>query len=255
MVEPVLIGAGRVGLALARRAAERGLKAPLLGRSDGWDVLDASPGQPVALCVRNDDLDAVLDRVPPHRWPDLVFLQNGMLRDWLRAHDLAAATRGLLFFAVADRSADAQPGGTTPLWGPHAQSLATWLAALGLPAEAVAERPFADVELEKLLWNSCLGVLCQAHGCTVAQVAGDHAEQLKALVGELAALARPALGALADDQGLSERIARYSLQLGDYRAAVKEWRWRNGWFVAEAARRRLACPLHTALLTQAGLPI
>lgn len=253
MVEPILVGAGRVGLALARRAAERGMTAPLLGRHDSWEALQAPAGQPIALCVRNDDLDAVLARVPLHRQADLVFLQNGMLRDWLRDHNLDMATRGLLFFAVADRSAQPVPGGVSPLWGPHAAGLAAWLRALDLPADAVHAREFADIELEKLLWNCCLGVVCQARKCTVAQAATEHAAQLAGLVAELARLGRPALGATVDDGTLVERIAGYSVQLGDYRAAVKEWPWRNGWFVAEAARHNLPCPLHDALLAQAGI--
>ncbi|MBI5609948.1 MAG: hypothetical protein HY902_13830 [Deltaproteobacteria bacterium] len=253
MVEPIFIGAGRIGRALARRAAQRGLEAPLLGRHDAWDVLEAPQGQPIALCVRNDDLGAVLARVPAHRHTDLVFLQNGMLRDWLREHDLELATRGLLFFAVPDRNAEPQPGGVTPLWGPHAQALAGWLRSLDLPAEAVHAAAFANVELEKLLWNTCLGVVCQARHCSVAQAATAHAGLLAELAIELARLGRPALGADVDDAALVERMVAYSVQLGDYRAAVKEWPWRNGWFVAEAARLGRTCPVHGALLAQAGI--
>jgi ketopantoate reductase len=251
MIEPILVGAGRIGLALARRAETKGTPTQLLGRHDRWDVLDQPAGQPIALCVRNDDLAVVLPRIPQHRHCDLLFLQNGMLRDWLAKQGLAQASRGLLFFAVADRTCDPAPGGVSPLWGHHAQEFANWLNALDLPAAAVTAQEFADIELEKLLWNCCLGVVCQAQHCTATEAATMYASQLADLVAELAQVGRPALRAQADNEALTQRIISYSLQLGDYRAAVKEWPWRNGWFVAEAKRRNMACPLHDRLLHQA----
>ena len=53
---------------------------------------------------------------------------------------------------------------------------------------------------------------------------------------------------------LMQRLCAYSLSIADYRGAVKEWAWRNGWFVEVAAARGVTTPTHARLLAQAGLP-
>lgn len=251
--QALVIGAGRIGTALAEQSRQRGLQVPLLTRHDGWQALQAVAGTPIVVCVRNDDLSAVVARVPPHRRGDLVFVQNGMLRPWLAAHGFDNPTRGLLFFAVAQRGDAPAPGASSPLCGPHAPAVAQWLRALDLPAEAVTPAAFAAVEVEKLLWNCAFGLLCQAHACTVGQVVQQHRAELAALCAELLALAAPVCGAELELGALVERLCSYSLAIGDYRGAVKELPWRNGWFVAQARQLGVACPLHTALLQQAGV--
>ncbi len=250
----VVIGGGRVGTALARLSQARGLRVPLVGRQEGWQALDGPAGVPVAVCVRNDDLSAVLQRVPRLRLPDLVFLQNGMLRPWLQEHGLAGASRGLLFFAVAQRGGPAVPGGVSPMVGHHAQAMAAWLQQIDLPAAAVSPKEFAAVEVEKLLWNSAFGLLCQVHGCDVGTVVGHYRQQLHDLAAEMLALAGPVCGAELPLEPLVQRLCAYSLAIADYRGAVKEWTWRNGWFVQEAARRGLACPLHSELTKRLDRP-
>jgi hypothetical protein len=49
-------------------------------------------------------------------------------------------------------------------------------------------------------------------------------------------------------------MGAYSRTIPSWRGAVKEWPWRNGWFVAEASRRGVPTPLHTVWLARVGLP-
>ena len=123
----IIIGGGRVGQALETRAAMRGVPCVVIRRDTGWDALHADDCGPILVATRNDDLDAVVARVPEQRHGDLVFLQNGMLRSWLADHGLADATRGLLFFAVAQRGDDLNPGGDSPFAGPRASAVVRWL--------------------------------------------------------------------------------------------------------------------------------
>ena len=51
---------------------------------------------------------------------------------------------------------------------------------------------------------------------------------------------------------LLERLSAYSRSIADYRGAVKEWPWRNGWFVVEARARGIATPTHDRLLAAIG---
>jgi ketopantoate reductase len=241
-----VIGAGRIGTALCERDPSR---FSLIDREQGWARLEAPAGVPIVLAVRNDDLDPVLARVPGHRHADLAFVQNGMLRPWLHARGLASATRGLLFMAVPKRGAPIEPGGESPFFGPHAQVLVDAFLAAGLPARSVDAERFAEIELEKLLWNTCFGLLCEAHECDVGTVVLEHFGDLHELVAELLTLGAPALGVSLALDPLVERLAAYSNSIATYRGAVKEWRWRNGWFVELARERGVALPVHERLLT------
>lgn len=252
LVSPmVVIGGGRIGTALHALSQQRQWPCRLVSRTDGWSAVDAPGSGPLVVCVRNDDLAAVIARVPAARRPDLVFTQNGMLRPWLAAADLAECTRALVFFAVGVKGQLPQPGGVSPVCGPHAAAVANWWSALGLPAAATSAREFAEVELEKLLWNTILGVVCQARGCDVGTAAQAHRAQIAELVAELAPLAAPALGIAAADvdcPGLTNRLCAYSASIASYRAAVKEWPWRNGWFVDRARALAIRTPAHDGAL-------
>ncbi len=258
----MIIGGGRVGGALADRHAQRLADAhgpiTLLRRADDPErALSGAPGRPIIVAVRNDDLSGVLARVPTARRGDLVLIQNGMLRPWIAEHGLEP-TRGLLFFAVPRRGAEPEPGGDSPFFGRHAALVAAWLSALGLPASVVSEQAFAELELEKLIWNSAFGLLCERRAAPVGVIVDQHLAELRALVQEFVAIGRPALAlppmdAAASD-ALVDSLCAYSRSIASYRGAVKEWPWRNGWFVDEARRQGRAAPVHEDLLARAGHP-
>lgn len=254
-VNPVdVIGAGRVGAALTRRATALGVAGQLVTRTAGWEALAHHPGRPLLVATRNDDLDGVLVRLPPSRRADLVFLQNGMLRPWLGANGLEGAGRLLLYAAVASREAEPVPGpDPSPVTGAHAHAVAAWLTHLGVPAAVVGPEDFASAELEKLVWNVAFGVICQARGVTVDQVCALHAGLLRVLVGELVGVAAPALDVEVEPEALLRRLCAYSQAIAGYRAAVKEWPWRDGWFVQEARRRGQTLAMHRSLLDDAGV--
>ncbi len=250
----VIVGAGRIGGALAARAAALGIPARLCERGRGWEALEGPAGSPIVVAVRNDDLEAVLARVPEARRGDLVFVQNGMLDPWLEGHGLSGNTRGLLYFAVERRGGPIEPGAASPFVGRHAAAVVRWLGALGVPAVEVDAAAFAAAMLEKLIWNAAFGLLCQAHGATVGEVCERHAGELGALCEELAAVGRAALGVELATAPLCERLCAYSRSIPGYRGAVKEWRWRNGWFAEAAAAHGVATPIHARLLDACGLP-
>jgi len=248
-----IIGAGRVGGALASRSAEHGAPCPLITRESGWEVLDAGAGAPILVAVRNDDLAVVFERVPEHRRRDLVLVQNGMLRPWIAERGLDDVTRGLLFFAVPKRGAAVEPGGVSPFSGPHAAAVVAWLSALGLPAEVADPLSFAELELEKLIWNCAFGLLCQVHDAPVGAVVEVHGRELRAVVAEMAHVGAVAMGTELELDPLLGRLCAYSRSIADYQGAVKEWRWRNGWFVDAAIEHGVAMPVHADLLRRAGL--
>lgn len=248
-----MIGAGRIGLALQRAAEESGEACTLITRTTGWASLDRSIGEPILVATRNDDLDAVLARVPTHRRADLVFLQNGALRPWLEANKLSENTRGLLFFAVSDRQATPVIGpDPSPFTGPSALAVVRWMSRCGLPSQVVDWPRFTAWELEKLCWNSAFGLLCDVHDVDVGTACDAHADELAQLVDDLRRAGRGAMNVELPQDWLLERLVAYSRSIPRYRGAVKEWRWRNGWFVAEAVRWGVDTPHHIRLLKAAG---
>jgi ketopantoate reductase len=251
----IVIGAGRIGTALAARHDEHGRQRfVLVDRKQGWERLDHSDQEngPVLLAVRNDDLAAVVDRVPKQRHGDLVFVQNGMLRPWLEDRGLAGATRGVLFMAVPTVGAAIEAGGESPFCGPQAQAVVEAFTAVGVPAKVVDARTFAEIELEKLIWICAFGLFCQALDCDVGTVVEQHRPRLRLLVAELLAVGGPALGIELELDPLMDRLCQYSRSIPTYRGAVKEWAWRNGWFVSTARERKIRTPTHDMLLLAIG---
>ena len=243
----VVIGLGRIGTVFSKAD-----NCAVVTRKRGWSVLDEPAGDPIAVCVRNDDLAGVLTRVPAHRRSDLVFVQNGMLEPWLEDHGLEGNTRGLLFFAASERGGPVDPGGVSRFTGAHANAMALWLESLGLRAEVVGRRSFAAVMLEKLIWNASFGLLCERFGVDVGGVLDEHADDLAALSRELAAVGRAALDVDLDPAALLANLRDYAGSIPRNRAGIKEWRWRNGWFLEAARCHRVETPTHDALI--AGLP-
>ncbi|MCO4761890.1 MAG: hypothetical protein KC502_10315 [Myxococcales bacterium] len=248
----IIIGGGRVGQALETRAAMRGVPCALIRRKTGWEALTADGSGPILVATRNDDLAAVLEKVPAARREDLVFLQNGMLRSWLADNGLTGATRGLLFFAVAKRGDDLTPGSESPFSGPRASAVVRWLQRLDVPAIAVADQQFREVELEKLIWNSAFGLLCERYGAPVGTIVARHRDELQDLVDEMNRVGGAHLGVSLELAPLVERLCGFSLGIADYKGAVKEWPWRNGWFVQEALQRGIQTPVHGGLLAATG---
>lgn len=255
----IVIGAGRIGSALHQLApAAIGLSSlhgrgiGLITRTHGWEVLQGGAGEAIVVAVRNDDLDAVLARVPEHRREDLVFVQNGMLRPWLAERGLTTTTRGLLFMAVAKRGDPIQPGGVSPFCGPRAAAVVDALNGLGVPAEVVAPERFVAIELEKLIWNCAFGLCCEAFDASVGEVVDRQADELRELVAELLEVGERVFGITLELDRLVERLCAYSRSIPDYRGAVKEWRWRNGAFVLAAEQYAVATPNHARLLRMTG---
>jgi hypothetical protein len=222
--------------ALDRAALPGGLAAP-------------SPGRPVLLCTRNDDLDGLIPLVHPQNRGDLVFVQNGMLRPWLVERGLAGATQGLLYVAVQRVGAAPVPGGESLFWGPHAASMAGLLRAGGIAARAEAdEAAFLRAVAYKFTWNAVFGLLGERLGSPVGQLADQRGEEVGALCAELAPVLARALGVPLDAQDLTRASLSYAREIADYRGGLKEWRWRNGWLMDEAARQGARLPEHARWL-------
>lgn len=245
----IVIGQGRVGAALLA-LDPKGVQP--VDRVRGWEALDGQPGEPVLVATRNDALAQVLPKVPASRREDLVFVQNGMLRPWLAEQGLTQVTRGILFFAVQRKGDAPQPGGASPFCGPRADAVVTWMQGHGLPAQVVSPERFATVELEKLVWNCVFGVMGQATKLSVGAIVEQEGSAFEALSAELLQMGARALEVSVDPRAIIASMADYARSIAVYQASVKEWDWRNGWFVELArADGSFAQSLHAAWLHRA----
>ncbi|KAL0910596.1 hypothetical protein M5K25_021595 [Dendrobium thyrsiflorum] len=252
----IIVGGGRVGRALQ-------------GMGDGRDVLIGRGQQvpfdfdgPIFVCTRNDDLDAVLEATPSSRWSDLVFFQNGMLDPWFESRGLGDANQVLAYFAVSklgepplDGKTDTNPEGLTAAFGKWASAVAARLHSGGLSCKVLQREAFQKQMLEKLIWISAFMLVGARHqGATVGVVEKDYRPEVTSLIAELESAAA-AERQLTFDDGLEERLCAYSRAVAHFPTAVKEFKWRNGWFYsltekAVALGKEDPCPLHTAWLKE-----
>lgn len=145
-----IIGGGRIGSLLAQAG-----NAAVLGRDD---TIDPDGSGPILIATRNDALQGIVDACPENRRPDLVFLQNGYLDNFLAANNLLDNTQALLYLSVTAKGVDpvdgvtkVNPEGLTTATGLHAQALADRLAALNLKCNVVDAAAYRPAMFEKLM--------------------------------------------------------------------------------------------------------
>lgn len=256
LVPAVIVGGGRVGRALQ----DIGNGQDFLVKRGESVPLDFEG--PILVCTRNDDLDAVLEATPPSRWNDLVFFQNGMLEPWFQSKGLGDANQVLAYFAISklgespvDGKTDTNPEGLTAAYGKWASAVAGRLHAGGLSCKVLDKEAFQKQMLEKLIWISAFMLVGARHpGATVGVVEKEYRSEVSSLIVELASAAAAEKG-LAFEEAMEDRLCAYSRTVSHFPTAVKEFKWRNGWFYllsekAIAEGKPDPCPLHTAWLKE-----
>jgi hypothetical protein len=207
----VIIGGGRIGSYLFE--ANNG--KDLLISSRGTAVPTGESG-PIYVCTRNNDLDAIIDSTPVQRREDLVFLQNGILTEFLESKGLSENTQALIYFAVSkkgekpiDGKTDLNPDGLTAVTGKWGKDLAARLNIGGLACHVYEKKTweiamvcmlachcnicllqlFMHVQLEKHVWICAFMAVGSKHKCTVGEVEKLHNAEVRAVIAELAAAA------------------------------------------------------------------
>lgn len=122
----IIVGGGRIGNFLYE---SNGKKDVLLSSRE--DSIPSESSGPIYVCTRNNDLDQIIDKTPVNRRKDLVFLQNGILTDYLQGKGLENNTQALIYFAISkkgekpiDGITDLNPEGLTAVTGEWAEDFA-----------------------------------------------------------------------------------------------------------------------------------
>lgn len=257
--QSTVIGAGRVGSFLA----DFGEDDLVIKR--GELIPPDAPG-PVYVCVRNDDLKAVIDSCPPEKKEDLVFLQNGMLEKFLINNGCSDNTKANLYFAITSLGADPidgvtekSPGGLTSVCGKWEGAVTGRLRKAKLKCKILKNKDFRRSQLEKLIWICVFNLIGAVHGnISMGEVSRMHVKEVTELATEMAQMVRFTLtvGMLPD---IEERLLAYGHKVKDFPTALRDFEWRNGFFYdySQLAMKNGfpdSTPMHTYVFPLFSLP-
>jgi len=247
----IVIGLGEVGRRLAGALAVAGVPSVPVTRAAGWEAIGDDCSEPILVCVREETLPAVLDRltgVDPER---LVLVQNGWIRPLLGGRE--SASRGLIWFtSKGDFFHELRP---SLLGGPLAGPLASALRRGGLAVEALDDLSFRAAEAEKMGFNCVVGLPLAVHGVSLAEYLDRHADEARALFDESTTICARALR-VEPAPGWWDEFHRAVESIGWVRAAAaKALEFRNGAVLRLAHERGAKAPVTARLLAAVGFAI
>lgn len=254
-----VVGAGSIGRCLRSALLARGDVPPssvrLLRRGES---AAAGAAGPIFVATTADDVEEVVLGTPEERRADLVFMQNGVLRDVLARHGAAErATRAVLRLSAHGEKFTSGGRLPTVVFGKYSGELARTLESAGVSCKVATS--FGEVDeaaYMKVVWASAVPLLSDALGnVTVGEIVANYRPELEALVAELAHAAMPhAVGVNAasdnDVKRTVDHVVAYSADVAaatpSHALARREWAWRNGYILA-----RECTPLHAAWIQRA----
>jgi ketopantoate reductase len=241
----VIVGMGEVGRRLAQGADAMKLAYWPVTREAGQQWLSEPRGVPLLVCVRENDLPAVLAHVPPERGGDLIFVQNGFVDELIAPYP--EATRAVIWFTVKGSFfADLLP---SPVFGPRADLVRRLISAAGASAEALADQDvFRRYALEKAVWSCVVGAPLAVWGVDLATARHERMADVKAIVDEACDVVRVALGTEIAPQRVMATLDDTSTQLGWMRGGTKAVAWRNGRLVEWGERCGIPTPANRAVV-------
>lgn len=229
------IGKGRIGTALS--LADSNLK--LVGRDfDLKSLTGLTEDDLIFICTRNDSLQSIVDEIPSASHKNIVLVQNGMLSPFIDALKNPIAGRAILYFAVSKKGERAKPGGDTLVCGDKANSIAKFFESVDIPVKIVSQSELAKVEMEKLLWNSVMGLMGEVHSESVAQTL-ERWSEVEEVISELLPVIEKDAGIVFDKNRLFNSLRDYSKEVAHFEARIKEWEWRNQWFFDAIKRQNM----------------
>lgn len=255
----IIIGSGRIGDHLYASNNNQ----DTLFTSRDQKVTSDSKG-PIYVCTRNNDLENIIESTPSDRREDLIFLQNGVLTKYLTAKGLQDNTQALIYYAVAkkgenpiDGITDLNPDGLTAVTGKWAEDFAARLSNAGLSCKVLDKPTWTVAMLEKHIWICAFMAVGAKHGCTVGDVENLYNEEVRTLISELTAAAAKECK-VKFPGGVEDRLCAYARSVAHFPTALKEFEWRNGWFIdisksALSHKEADPCPIHTEYIKNAGL--
>lgn len=243
-----VIGMGEVGTRLAAALETAGTEVARVTRGHGWDAALEDDGAVRLVCVREEALPEVLDRLRPVPARRIVLVQNGWIRPLLDG--LEDATRGLIWFtAKGDFFRVLRP---SPFGGPLARALAERLSAGGIPASAVGNAAFDREDAEKMGFNCVVGLPLAVHGESLGDYLAGRGPEAREVFDEAVSVSATVAGVEPDPAAWS-RFLELTEPLHWVRtSSAKALEYRNGAIVRLAERCGADAPANRRLLGAVG---
>ena len=243
-----VIGAGEVGRRLGKAFRATGTEVLEVTRDTGWRRALDDPDGVRLVCVREEDLSTVLERLAGIPDRSIVCVQNGWLRPMLS--ERPDITRGLVWFTSKGDFFEILR--ESPFHGPCAPALATRLSSGGIPSGHVDAARFASLEADKMGFNCVVGLPLAVHGVTLGVYLKDHRDEALQLFEESVSTCARALGTVAEPEWWREfRVAAAPLGWVSTTTA-KALEFRNGAVARLASRHGVAVPVTERLLREVG---
>lgn len=246
----MVIGLGEVGRRFAAAFEAAGVTVVPVTRAAGWDrAADASDPAPRVVCVREEQLEDVLGRLPVATRANTALIQNGFLE--VVHGDLGPVTRGVVYFtAKGDFFKVLAP---SPFHGAHAGPLAAALARGGIPAQEVPGREaFLRAMIAKCVWNCVVGLPLHVREIDLRTYLGHLRPELTALAEECASTAAAEYGVTIDVEAGIAQLEATTRELGWMRGGAKAIPWRNGAVAAMGRKHGIPTPVTDRLLASIG---
>jgi hypothetical protein len=192
----LLVGPGQLGRVLAGGLVACGVSVDVVRR--GEPIAPTGAHDLVLVAVGEKDLDAVLGALPASHRDRVALLQNELVPASWRAHGIVEPTVLVVWFEKKAGRAT-QVVRTTPIAGPHAGLFVRAMAAMDLPAEAVAEHALVAELVVKNLYIVGANALGLRFGGTTGALATEHRDEAAGVLREILAIERTRLS--AEDAG------------------------------------------------------
>lgn len=231
-----------------RALATAGVPSIPITRDLGWEAIAGPGAEPILVCVREEVLPAVLDRLDGLDPERLVLVQNGWIRPLLTGWE--SASRALIWFtSKGEFFRELRP---SFLGGALAEPLASALRRGGLRVEALSDPAFRAAEAEKMGFNCVVGLPLAVHGVSLAEYLDQRAGEASALFAESATVCARALG-VEPAPGWWDEFRRAVAPIGWVRAAsAKALEFRNGAVLRLALDLGIDVPVSARLLAAAS---
>jgi hypothetical protein len=188
-----IIGMGEVGRRLADALGRAGVIVVPVIRGSGWQrALSEEEGVRV-VCVREDDLAGVLERLRDVPRQSVVCVQNGWIRPLLGDAEIGRAL--IWFTSKGEFFRELRP---SPFAGPYAIEIAAALKDGGLDAVAVSGAELASLEADKMGFNCVVGLPLAVHNLSLGEYLSTCHDEARSVFTEAVETCARALGARPD---------------------------------------------------------
>jgi len=242
----LMIGMGEVGRRLADALTVAGWDVLPVTRQQGWDTaLDESDTAPRLVAVREEDLQAVLDRIPETLRPRLLLVQNGFLE---AVHgSLGPVSRGLIYFT--SKSGFFRVLCASLFHGALAAPIAAALETGGIRARPIEDgEEYLRAMIVKGIWNAVVGLPLAVHDVDLSTYLDTFRDEFEALIDESARAAGAEYGVSVSAAVVERKILETTADLGWVKGGRKSLAWRNGAIAQFGRRHGVPTPVTDRLL-------